>query len=151
MTIKANKTAATLWAILLVGTGAGSALGDSIEVVTGEVLIVDEVRYRLTGIDAPEPGETCMLNGIARDCGIVARAQLLDLTAGATVTCTLTGTASAVPALARCQANGYDLSTGMVYTGWARALSDALAPVEADAKRARRGQWRDGSEEYPMR
>ena len=46
---------------------------------------------------------------------------------------------------APCRAGGYDLSEGMVYTGWAKTDTKQMnryAALEAAARRARRGMWR---------
>jgi len=89
-------------------------------VIDGNRIAVDGRELRLDGIVAPELGRQCMLGGKARDCGLIARSGLLDLTAGATVTCRKAGAKTH-----RCTAGGYDLSEGMVYTGWAVPLDGA--------------------------
>ena len=89
-------------------------------VVDGNRIAIDGRELRLDGIIAPELGRQCMLGGKARDCGLIAKAGLLDLTAGATVTCRKAGAETH-----RCTADGYDLSEGMVYTGWAVPLDGA--------------------------
>jgi endonuclease YncB( thermonuclease family) len=70
----------------------------------------------------------------------MARASLLDLTAGARLVCRQAGGEQY-----RCTAGGYDLSEGMVYTGWAVPLPGAppaYARVLADARARPRGIWR---------
>ena len=47
--------------------------------------------------------------------------------------------------LADCTAAGYDLSEGMVYTGWAMVqpdASDRYGAIEKQARAAKRGLWR---------
>ena len=118
-----------------------AALAASLVVVDGDTLVIDGRTVELYGIDAPEIGERCARAGVVSDCGVLARAALMDLTAGAAVTCT--GVPEA-PAKTLCRANGYDLSEGMVYTGWATALAgegrDHRA-LEAEARAAGRGLW----------
>lgn len=118
-------------------------------VVDGDTIEVDGRAVRLDGIDAPELGQVCTIKGQAYDCGMVARTALLDLTAGATVTC---GVLAEVPpgdategTPARCHAGGYDLSEGMAYTGWAladRTRGRDYVTYQQSAQRARRGLWR---------
>ncbi len=106
----------------------------------GNHVIIQDRRYRLTGIEAPMPGEKCHLRGKIRDCGIFARAALLDLTAGATLVCRSTGDSAY-----RCRADGYDLSEGMAYTGWAVTRPGAVRryrSVMREARRKKRGFWR---------
>ncbi|MCG8594715.1 MAG: thermonuclease family protein [Kiloniellales bacterium] len=115
------------------------------EVLAGDLIEVEGLRFRLYAIDAPEPGQRCLLSLLRKlyDCGEVARSALLDLTAGTPVTC------APLPDLglevARCQAAGYDLSEGMVYTGWApadRGVSERYLPFERQAKARNHGLWR---------
>ena len=116
------------------------------EVLDGQTLIVDGNRLRLEGIVAPPLGARCQLRGNEHDCGRISTTALMDLTAGATVTCTRRETVAADGSrYARCRAGGYDLSEGMVYTGWAQADTAQMnryAALETAARQARRGMWR---------
>ena len=115
------------------------ALAGEVTVIDGHTLRVDGRIYRLAGIAAPAMGEMCRVLGHDRDCGLIARAQLLDLVAGAKVECRAV---TVGPSAARCLSNGYDLSAGMVHTGWARATAAAYDAIEAKARAAHRGMWR---------
>ena len=118
-------------------------------VIDGDTVEVQGTVIRLYGIDAPELGQSCRIGTRAYDCGQIARTALLDLTAGAAVTCKL-----APPSpedsdtdgrIGRCSADGYDLSEGMTYTGWALALrpvSKRYVAFEERAQAARRGLWK---------
>ncbi len=118
-------------------------------VIDGDTLAVQGTVIRLYGIDAPELGQSCRIGERAYDCGRIARTALLDLTAGASVRCKL-GPASpedsgADGRIGRCSADGYDLSEGMAYTGWALALrpvSERYVVFEERARAARRGLWK---------
>lgn len=121
------------------------------EVLDAETLRVEGRLYRLAGIDAPEAGQHCGLKGRLYPCGEIAKAGLMDLVAGASVTCralagsTVTGSAGDAVAPAHCFSDGYDLSEGMAYTGWAMAdpvSGQAYRALEADAAKAGRGLWR---------
>jgi len=132
--------------IAVAPAGIAAAAGPSkpaVEVIDGNTLIVGASRHTLYGIKAPSLGETCMVRGAMRDCGLIARSSMLDLTAGATVVCDRAPGAAA--SRSRCRANGYDLSEGMVHTGWARALADGprrFKRIMAEAKDRKRGMWR---------
>ena len=109
-------------------------------VVDGNRIQIDGQELRLDGIIAPALGRQCMLGGKARDCGLIAKSGLLDLTAGATVTCRKAGADTH-----RCTADGYDLSEGMVYTGWAVPLDGAPKAywrVLQGARERPRGFWK---------
>ena len=128
-------------AFLLSPAGASDVLSTkTFTIVDGNRIVIDGREFRLDGIIAPELGRQCMLGGKARDCGLIARAGLLDLTAGATVTCRKAGADTH-----RCTADGYDLSEGMVYTGWAVPLDGAPKAYWRVLKGARerpRGFWK---------
>ena len=119
-------------------------------VIDGDTLEVAGRKLQLVGIDAAELGQRCARGDRLVDCGIAAQAQLSDLTAGATVECQILGLTTAQEAAvegltARCSAGGYDLSEGMVYTGWALEAPDRpprYQTIARDAELSERGLWR---------
>ncbi len=116
------------------------------EVLDGQTVALGGRSLRLEGIAAPAPGQPCLLRGAKRDCGVIAAAALKDLTAGARVACRLRGRfAPDGTRYALCEADGYDLSEGMVHAGWARAEPSRGArygALEARARAKKRGMWR---------
>ena len=52
-------------------------------------LVVGSVLVRLDGIDAPELGQTCRVDGRVYACGEVALGMLTDLVMGKRIACTL--------------------------------------------------------------
>ena len=132
-----------LLSVLIFQGFASLAPAGEIHVLDGDSLEIGEVRYDLYAVDAPEPGQRCRIKSQIYDCGAVARAALLDLTTGAQVICRHLQAASSTAAL--CEADGYDLSEGMAYTGWAladRSVSARYVPLEEAASQAKRGLWR---------
>ena len=114
------------------------------EVVDGETVRVDGKTFRLYGIDAPDIAQTCEIRGRAYNCGRVSMTALMDLVAGVSIRCVPRRGTAASPILANCFATGYDLSEGMVHTGWALAMprgGTKYARIEARAKNAKRGLW----------
>jgi endonuclease YncB( thermonuclease family) len=118
------------------------------EVVSAEILRIGGRLYRLHGIDAPEPEQRCWLTSRIYSCGEIAEAALMDLVAGASdVRCEVLGRAGDDDGaiLARCFSEGYDLSEGMTYTGWAMAdpqIGERYRPFQEEAEKAGRGLWR---------
>jgi endonuclease YncB( thermonuclease family) len=131
---------------LLVAPAAAESLSGPVKVIDAANLRVGGQLVRLHGIAAPMPGDRCALRGVTMRCGRIATTALMDLTAGASVQCQTHGKPSAEGIyLATCKANGYDLSEGMVYTGWARPAKGAPSryrDIEAGARKRGRGLWR---------
>ena len=132
------------------GAMAQEEISGTARVIDGDTLEIGGVRLSLAGVDAAEPGQRCARGERLVDCGIAAGAQLSDLTAGVTVSCVMLGLSDpshdAVEGIsARCVSDGYDLSEGMVYTGWA-LVEPGAAPLyrklERDAEASGRGLWR---------
>jgi endonuclease YncB( thermonuclease family) len=142
--------ASPLWPMLAFAELSGEAM-----VVDAETIEVDRTRFRLYGIDAPEPDETCRNGAAAIPCGRIAATALMDLVAGASVRCVPIANANepktAEPAAATCRTDGYPLLEGMVYTDWAhavRVVSRRYVEFENGAAAAGRGLWRT---EFVMR
>jgi endonuclease YncB( thermonuclease family) len=116
------------------------------EVLSGDTLSIAGIVLHLSGIDAPEEGQLCRVpSGRAFDCGLVSKTALQDLTVAVSVSCRLTGGRRENLPEARCFAAGYDLSKGMVHTGWALAwpkTGSTYSAVEITARKARHGMWR---------
>jgi endonuclease YncB( thermonuclease family) len=120
-----------------------AASASEVRVIDGGRIAVAGMVHVLYGIDAPMPGMRCRLRGRMRDCGGIARAGLMDLTAGGQVVCV---PAPAHPGKSLCRSDGYDLSEGMIHTGWAEVAPDAprhLEDLMVVACRHGRGIWND--------
>ena len=116
------------------------------EILSGDTLSISGTVLHLKGIDAPEKGQVChVASGRAFDCGLVSKTALMDLTAAVSVSCRLTGGIRLDLPEAQCFAAGYDLSKGMVHTGWALAwprTGTIYSAVEIAARKSRHGMWR---------
>ncbi len=133
--------------LILISPGqliAGSYSGNA-EILTGETLKVDGKTFRLVGIDAPEKGQICInRSGKPFDCGRISATGMMDLTTGVLVRCDPVNSNEISPIVAVCTAGGYDLSEGMVYTGWALAdpqTGAALDQFQQQAKGKKHGLW----------
>ncbi len=115
------------------------------EILDAQTLIVDGKTLWLTDVHTPRPGDTCAFQDRKIDCGLVAKTGLQDLTAGVDVSCTILQPKSANVWNANCTAGGYNLSEGMIYTGWGRAAKTApekYQKIETNAKERKRGLWK---------
>ena len=115
-------------------------------VIDGDTIEVAGERIRLHGIDAPESKQTCNWPGKTIPCGRLATLALMDLTAGAEVTCKTREKDRYGRWVAVCyDPDGFDLGRNMVHTGWAlayRQYSTDYVVTEDKAREAKRGMWK---------
>ena len=111
-----------------------------VAVVGGDTLRLDGQVVRLAGVEAPSRGDTC--SG-GRDCGGAATSALAGLVRDRRVECRVSGHDGKGRPYAACDANGMDLSSAIVASGWARAQQDrpSLASLELRARRQGAGLW----------
>ena len=103
-----------------------------IRVVDGDTLQINNVIYRLEGIDAPEFAQTCQSGtGAGWPCGESATDALVDLVANANVDCVGRNMDDYGRVIATCYANGIDVGAALVQSGLAWAFvrfSDTHTP-----------------------
>jgi endonuclease YncB( thermonuclease family) len=102
-------------------------------------------RLRLTGIDAPELGQSCRdTRKMAWPCGRDARDALGAIAPrGALLACTSSGQDEYRRALSRCRLpDGRDVAALLVEQGWAVATNEDYLLEQDAARRARIGLWR---------
>lgn len=115
-----------------------------VAVVGGDTLRLAGKVIRLAGVDAPGFGDTC---GAGGDCGGAATSALAGLVRDRRVECHLSGHDRMGRPYGSCDANGTDLSSAIVASGWARAQQDrpALADLELRARKQGAGLWAKAS------
>jgi len=125
----------------------GDPISGSAEVQDASTLSIGSQKFRLTEIDVLAPGTHCVVRGNEHDCGHISSTALMDIVIGATVRCEAQLlSANDGTRTAYCEADGYDLSFGMIYAGWATATDDANAhyrETERHARQAHRGLWHE--------
>ncbi len=137
-----------LCAAIQLGTAVPAAaldLSGRAAVVDGDTIVLGGETVRLSGIDAPEAGQTCT-GGAGRefDCGAAATRALAELVAGGAVRCSGDERDRYGRLIAVCARDGRDINREMVAAGWARAFirySGAYAAEESAAASAGRGLW----------
>jgi len=137
-------TVVVLVVLIHIGPTRADAVGSPV-VVSGDVLEIAGQRVQLYGVDAPELDQTCIADRRRFNCGYIAKTALMDLVAGVEVSCKIIIDKRTDAAQAICTADGFDLGSNMVHTGWAladRRLSEKYVEVEDKARKARRGLWR---------
>ena len=113
-----------------------------VAVVDGDTLRLAGQVVRLDGVQAPSRGDTCRSGA---DCGGAATSALAGLVRDRKVECRLSGHDRLGRPYAACAANGRDLSSAIVASGWARASEarPALADLELRARQQGAGLWAD--------
>jgi endonuclease YncB( thermonuclease family) len=147
----ARQTYVALVAVLLLAafvtvarTGAHSVPGIP-RIVDGDTLVVDDVKIRLEGIDAPETDQICLDEHAAKwTCGIAARNGVVEHVGGRSIDCAPSGPDRYGRTLATCSIGGENLNAWIVRQGWALAFlrySKSYVADEAAAREAQRGLW----------
>lgn len=125
---------------------ANPAWASSLKIIDGDTLILNNVTYRINGIDAPEAGQKCTSDrGKQWACGDAATNLLYEITNHKDVTCERLGLDAYKRTIGRCFAGGQDVAQVMVAKGMAWAFLKFSDEYEADqeqAKRAKLGIWR---------
>lgn len=134
-------------ALLLSGLAAGAfllgrpeRLAGAVRVVDGDTVELGGRRLRLSGLDAPEIGQTCGEAGGAYPCGEAARDALRVLVGSGPVACAISGRDRYGRDLASCEAGGRDLGSALVRAGQAVAYGRYLEE-EREARARKRGLW----------
>ncbi|MFK4771344.1 thermonuclease family protein [Rhizobium sp. ZW T2_16] len=116
-----------------------------VRIVDGDTIDVDNVRYRLHGIDAPEAGQSCKATrGGSWNCGKAAIEKLETLIAGRSVRCEARGKDAYSRVIGVCFADKIDINSEMVAAGmaWAfRRYSIDYVAVEEKAQADKIGIW----------
>lgn len=127
---------------------ASPALADSItgvpRIVDGDSLVIDGVKIRLHGIDAPERNQTCGVDPDRWDCGRESTKALTEMIDRTPVTCHERDVDRYGRIVAVCTVGEVLLNSRMVSEGWAvayRRYSMDYVAEEQQARTAKRGMW----------
>jgi len=116
----------------------------SIKVVDGDTIHLDDEKIRFTGIDTPELKQTCIKDGVKDSCGITAKQILIDKIADNKVNCIREGKDQYKRTLAECFVNNISLSSYLVRSGYAfayRKYSKKFILDEDYARLNKIGMW----------
>lgn len=116
---------------------AAPAVASEVRIMDGDTISIDDIHYRLHGIDAPEAGQSCNdRNGATWRCGDEATRYLEELIGDAIPVCDHRGTDDYDRIISVCMANGLELNRAMVMNGYAwafRRFSEDYAAEEDEA------------------
>lgn len=133
------------WVVAARGDGGRAGIVGFAKVVDGDTIVVNDMRIRLEGIDAPEAGQSCKRRLIGWwACGTEATAALAKLIDGERVRCAPYGLDKYSRTLGVCFLGEQDVNAWMVRQGHAWAFvkySTSYVKEEADARAQGLGIW----------
>ena len=130
--------------VLSAHPAAAEAIAGRASVIDGDTLEIRGTRIRLHGIDAPESGQSCTVQGARTRCGQLAALALADKIGSRPVGCEPRDRDRYGRVVAVCRLGGEDLNGWMVAEGWALAYRQYAADYvrqEQEAAAAKRGIW----------
>ena len=117
----------------------------NVHVIDGDTIILNNIKVRLKGIDAPELKQTCQkANKHYLDCGIYAKIKLLSLVKGNKVFCSKSGVDKYKRQLSFCYSGGKNLNLELIKDGYAysyRHQNLVLNFYELLARQDNKGLW----------
>ena len=139
----------SIFGLFLFLNASADIIGEA-KVTDGDTIIINDIRIRFTGSDAPESyffgkTQTC-LDGKGREweCGNAATKKLKELINNQTVRCTDEGQDRYGRTLGICYVGDMDLQAEMVKSGMAVAYlrySDRYEKEQNYAKKVKAGMW----------
>jgi len=120
------------------------SFADSLRVVDGDTIVLNNEKIRFTGIDAPELKQTCTQGDQEVGCGMTAKMLLVKKIDNYTPECISEGKDAYKRILAECFVNGESLSRFLVRSGYAfayRKYSTKFIKDEEFAKVNKLGMW----------
>ena len=121
-----------------------TSFADSLRVVDGDTIVLNDEKIRFSGIDTPELKQTCMNGDQKIFCGIFAKMLLIKKIGNGTPKCIREGKDAYKRTLAECFINGESLSGFLVRSGYAfayRKYSKKFIKDEEFAKENKLGMW----------
>jgi len=115
-----------------------------LKVIDGDTIHIGSLKYRFSGIDAPEKNQTCILNEVAIRCGILATKKLKEKIGLNTVKCKEESVDRYKRIVAECFVNNESLSSYLVKNGYAfayRKYSKKFIKDEDYARLNKKGLW----------
>ena len=120
------------------------SLAQTIKIVDGDTIHINNIKYRFHGIDAPEMKQTCKQNNQQIKCGVLARNALVKKIGNQNVRCKKITIDRYKRIIAECFVNDESLSKHLVRNGYAfayRRYSKQFIEDENFAREQKLGLW----------
>ncbi|MGJ8528383.1 thermonuclease family protein [Maritalea sp.] len=148
LVIAVTMGAALIWMVVVLDRQKITEIKGVASVSDGDSLVINGLRIRLKGIDAPELDQKCDEKNSVWRCGVKAKSALIQLIGGQVLVCKSEGEDKYRRLLAVCYLSEKDIGKWMVTNGWAISYGDYKFD-EALARRNSSGLWR-GEFETPQ-
>ena len=128
-----------------------SFAAEQVKVIDGDTIHIGKLKYRFSGIDAPEMKQLCNKDGKEVLCGVLAKNALIDKINNSPVTCKIEEVDRYKRLVAECFVREESLSKFLVKNGYAvayRRYSMKFVEDENYAKENKLGLW-SMTFEYP--
>ena len=116
----------------------------TIKIVDGDTIHLNNEKIRFTGIDTPELKQTCIKEGVIHPCGLTAKKILIEKIGDSKVECITEGKDKYKRTLAECFVDSESLSSYLVRSGYAfayRKYSKKFIKDEDYARTKKIGMW----------
>ena len=126
---------------------------EKIKVIDGDTIHIGKLKYRFSGIDAPEMKQLCKKEGKEVLCGVLAKNALIEKINNSPVTCKIEEVDRYKRLIAECFVREESLSKFLVKNGYAvayRRYSMKFVDDENYAKENNLGLW-SMTFEYPWK
>ena len=116
----------------------------TLNVIDGDTIKINNIKYRFSGIDTPEINQTCKKDEEIIYCGIIAKKKLIEKIGSHVPNCIAESTDIYNRIIAECFINNESLSKYLVRNGYAfayRKYSTKFIEDENYAKKNKLGLW----------
>ena len=116
----------------------------TLNVIDGDTIKINNIKYRFSGIDTPEINQTCKKDEEIIYCGIIAKNKLIEKIGSHIPNCIAESTDRYKRIIAECFVNNKSLSKYLVRNGYAfayRKYSKKFILDEDYAKKNKLGLW----------
>ena len=116
----------------------------ALNVIDGDTIKINNIKYRFSGIDTPEINQTCTKDEEIVFCGLIAKKRLIEKIGNQIPNCITEGTDRYNRIIAECFVNNESLSKYLVRNGYAfayRKYSKKFIVDEDYARKNKLGLW----------
>ena len=116
----------------------------TLNIIDGDTIKINNIKYRFSGIDTPEINQTCKKDEEIIYCGIISKNKLIEKIGNKIPNCVAESTDKYNRIIAECFVNNESLSKYLVRNGYAfayRKYSKKFIVDEDYAKKNKLGLW----------